>query len=229
MFRGVELSLEALKRIKFLRDFKQALGQLPSDLAGLYDIIHAQIDGTEKYGRDLANQTLKWLLCCQRLLTAEELIAAVYKADEDISSDSDEDSEGFEQDANSPSPENDILRLCRNLVVFDSERRLFRFSHQSVREYLLKRPEYTAVEQHNLAAERCLNIYLTEHLEIPITPKMKQHNNILRRYAQVYWPVHFKHVEGSLSTQLKKSVSRFTGPMQGKSIPYEQLEKGSPF
>ena len=234
MFRWVEMSLEALKRIKFLPDFKQALGQLPSDLADLYAIIHAQIDQTETYGRDLAIQTLKWLLCCQRLLTAEELIAAVYKVDEDISSDSDDDSsldsdehsERFEQDAPSPSPENDILRLCRNLVVFDSEQGLFRFSHPSVREYLLKKPQYTAIEQHNLVAERCLDIYLTEYLETSITPKMEQRNNILRRYAEFYWPVHFKHVEGSQSTQLKKSVSQFTRPMQGKSIPYEQWISG---
>ena len=226
MFRWVELSLETLKRIKFLPDFQQALGQLPSDLAGLYDIIHAQIDQTETYGRDLATQTLKWLLCSQRLLTAEELIAAVYKVDKNVFSDSDEDSERFEQDAPSTSPENDILRLCRNLVVFDSEQRLFRFSHQSVREYLLKQPQYTAVEQHNLAAERCLDIYLTEYLETPINPRMEQRNNILRRYAEVHWPVHFKHVEGSQSAQLKKSVSRFTGAMQGKSIPYKQWIKG---
>ena len=226
MFRWVEISLETLKRIKFQRDFTEFLGQLPPDLAGLYKIIHGQIDQTETYGRDLATQTLKWLLCCQRLLTAKELIAAVYKVDEDILSDSEEDSERFEQDAPSPSPENDILRHCRNLVVFDSEQRLFRFSHQSVREYLLKQPQYTAVEQHNLAVERCLEIYLTEHLEIPITPKMEQQNNVLRCYAELYWPVHFKHVEGSQSTQLKKSVSRFTSPMQGKSIPYKQWISG---
>lgn len=35
MFRWVQMSLEALKRIKFLPDFKKALGQLPSELSGL--------------------------------------------------------------------------------------------------------------------------------------------------------------------------------------------------
>ena len=220
MFRWVEMSLEALKRIKFLPDFKKALGQLTSELSGLYDIIHTQIDKTETHGRDVAIQTLKWLLCAQRLLSAEELIAAVYQVDEDISSDSDEGPElGNDQ---LRSPENDILRLCRNLVVFDSEQASFRFAHQSVREYLLKRPQYTAVEQHTLATERCLDVYLTGWLEGSIVRRIEQQNEILRPYAEVYWPVHYKHVEDSTSNQLEMKVSRFTGRTQGPSLPYVQ-------
>ena len=78
MFRWVEMSLEALSRIKYAPDFKEALGKLPVKLSGLYDIIHEQIDQTENHGRSVAIMTLTWLLCAQRLLSAEELMAAVY-------------------------------------------------------------------------------------------------------------------------------------------------------
>ena len=219
MFRWVEMSLEALKRIDFLRDFKEALGKLPSELSGLYDIIHAQIDQTETYGRDIAIRTLKWLLCAQRLLSAEELISAVYELD-DVSSSSDEDSELEGEQIRSP--ENDILRLCRNLVVFDSQKRLFRFAHQSVREYLLKQPHYTHLEQHTLATMRCLDVYLAQWLEGSIARKLEPQNDILKPYARLYWPVHYKHAEHSNSTELAKKVSQFNGRIQGTSIPYVQ-------
>lgn len=218
MFRWVEMSLEALKRIKFRPDFKKALGQLPSELSSLYDMIHAQIDQTETYGRDVAIQTLKWLLCAQRLLSAEELIAAVYRVDDDMSSDSDEDSElGSEQ---LRSPENDIIRVCRNLVVLDSEQSIFRFAHQSVREYLLKRPQYTDMEQHALATERCLDVYLTEPSQGSIAREMERQNIILKPYAEVYWPVHYKHAEDSTSDNLMKKVFRFTGQIQRRPHTY---------
>ena len=220
MFRWVEMSLEALKRIKFLPDFKRALGQLPSELSGLYDIIYAQIDQTETHGRDVAVQTLKWLLCAQRLLSAEELVAAVYKVDEDMSSDSDEGSESENEQLQSP--ENDILRLCRNLVVFDSEQAIFRFAHQSVREYLLKRPHYTATEQHALVTERCLDVYLTDSLHGSIARKMERQNDALKPYAEVYWPVHYKNVGKHRSNELETRISRFTGGVEGRSLPYVQ-------
>ncbi|CAF9943521.1 MAG: hypothetical protein ALECFALPRED_000540 [Alectoria fallacina] len=220
MFRWVQMSLEALKRIKFLPDFKKALGQLPSELSGLYDIIHAQIDQTETHGRDVAVQTLKWLLCAQRLLSAEELIAAVYQVDEDIATDSDGDSELESEQLQSPI--NDILRLCRNFVVFDSEQQSFRFAHQSVREYLLKQARYTAAEQHTLATGRCLDVYLTEWLEGSVARKMEEQNEIFKHYAEVYWPVHYKHIEDCASRELEKKVSRFTWQIQGTSLPYVQ-------
>ena len=216
MFRWVEMSLETLKRIKFLPDFKKALGQLPSELAVLYDIIHSQIERTEPYGKRVAVRTLSWLLCAQRLLSAEELVAAVYILQEDASSDSDDDPE-FKVVG---SPEDDILRLCRNLVVFDSEQDIFRFAHQSVREYLLKLSRYTIVEQHALAAERCLEIYLINSLQDPILREVKRQNTILKPYAEIYWPVHYKYAENFASVQLKNKLLRFTDQVQGTLSPY---------
>ena len=156
MFRWVEMSLEALSRIKYAADFKARLGQLPAKLSGLYQIIYDQIDETETYGRDVAIKTLKWLLCAQRLLSIEELLAAVYVVGIDSASDSDSGDESEQAGY----PENDILRLCRNFVVLDSEQKTFRFAHQSVRDNLLGMSEYSSVEQHALAIERCLDVYL---------------------------------------------------------------------
>lgn len=222
MFRWVELSLEALKRIKFIKDFRDALGRLPSELSSLYEIIHTQINQTETYGRDVATGTLKWLLCAQRLLSVDELIAAIsllYEDDTEPSSDPDDNEMRSEQ---VPSPEDDIIRLCRNLVIIDPEQKVFRFAHQSVREYLLSRPEYTIVEQHALATERCLDVYLAESWPGSITPKMVQQNHALKPYAKVYWPAHYKYVEDYESHELERKVSRFTRQGSKTSPSYVQ-------
>ena len=205
MFRWVEMSLETLSRIKYAPDFEEALGRLPKKLSGLYDIIYTQIDQTETYGRHVAIETLTWLLCAQRLLSAEELLAAVHAVDAGASSDSDEDDDSGEEG----SPENDVLRLCRNFVVIDSEQRTFRFAHQSVREYLLGKLEYTVMRQHALATERCLDVYLTEPAPGLRISRNVQQNDILEAYAGAYWPVHYTYVGECDFPKTHEKVSRF--------------------
>ena len=205
MFRWVEMSLEALSCIKYAPDFEEALGRLPKKLSGLYDIIYKQIDQTETHGRHVAIEALTWLLCAQRLLSAEELLAAVHAVDAGASSDSDEDDVSGETGF----AENDVLRLCRNLVVIDSEQRTFRFAHQSVREYLLGKSEYTITRQHALATERCIDVYLTEPSAGPRVSRSMQQNDILRHYAGAYWPVHYTYVGDCDFPETHEKVSRF--------------------
>ena len=224
MFRWVAMSLETLQHIKFRQDFEKALGQLPSKLSGLYDIIYSQIDMTESHGRDIAIKTLKWLLCAQRLMRAQELIAAVTFPSEgtgDSIYDSDEDS--TEENSNKNSNEadlgswsrsdeiqkNDIIRSCRNLVTVDAEHGHFRFAHQSVREYLLAREEYTTEEQHALAVERCLDVYLTEVSTNLVNAKLFRRNSHLKSYSRMYWPLHYKYVENYGSQALERKISTF--------------------
>lgn len=205
MFRWVQMSLEALKQTECQPDCDATLGKLPSDLSDLYSIIHEQICRVGPHGRDIATKTLKWLICAQRLLSVEEILAAVYEYD------------GSEQ---LRSRENEVLRLCRNLVVFDSEKRLVRFAHQSVREFLLNLPEYKAAGPHILATERCLDVYLPP--ESSTARVVERQNRILKRYAQVYWPVHYKYVEDSNTREDEERELRYTGKFGGRSLPYVQ-------
>ena len=198
MFRWVVMSLESLQHIKYKPDFERALGRLPSKLSDLYDIVLTQIEETEQYGREVATKTLKWLLCAQRLLTVDELAAAVLWPFRD-SADSDWESGTHEDDESNDSPvilpENDIIRLCRNLVVLDAEAGVFRFAHQSVREYLLLRHDYTAEDQHVVAAERCLDIYLDQTRLGSTRPGLLAQNLRLELYARYFWPIHCKEAE----------------------------------
>jgi len=210
MFRWVAMSLEYLQGIKYRSDFMNRLGHLPEELSGLYEVIYKQIDLSESYGRDVAIKTLKWLLCAQRLLSVEELIAAIpvaYEVIDQVSSDSNEDSES--ENEYGPSPVRDVLRLCRNLVVVDSKKRVFRFAHQSVREYLQRRQEYTEKEQHSFATVRCLDVYLAELSPASLGPNLVQQNRVLKSYAEIYWPLHYKYVEDYDSDELRERILLF--------------------
>ena len=114
-----------------------------------------------------------------------------------------------------------VLGLCRNLVVLDSVNGVFRFAHQSVQEWLLDQPEFTILEQHTVAAERSLDIYLAESRPGSITSEAAQENSILKSYARLYWPVHFKYVEKNQSTNLKRKISRFFA--QDSKVPVSYL------
>ena len=50
--------------------------------------------------------------------------------------------------------------MCCNMVVLDTELDLFRFAHLFVREYFRCRGDYTDVDTHMLAVERCVNTYV---------------------------------------------------------------------
>lgn len=77
MFRWVALSLELLQRQKFEPDFRNVLGRLPPALSGLYDEIYKSIESSGVHGQRTAVMALQWLLCAQRLLSVNELLAAI--------------------------------------------------------------------------------------------------------------------------------------------------------
>ena len=233
MFQWVALSLDMLRRIKFKPDFEKALGQLPQSLSALYDKIHERIEKTETNGRRVAVATLSWLLCAQRLLSTGELIAAVsldVEEDEippvsntDVDSDSDRDSSSdteSEGESGSVSPA-DIIRLCHNLVIIDLELDVFRFSHQSVREYLQHRNDYVAAESHALALKRCLRVYLTGAVsKSPIISTVGPREDLLRPYARLYWPTHYQAAEGAMSATLKERILPFFWEEKTTSLAY---------
>lgn len=77
MFRWAAMSLERLRGIRQLDDYKKALGSLPPQLSDLYNVVYGQISCAEPTERNVVERTLRWLLYAQRQLTIKELIAAI--------------------------------------------------------------------------------------------------------------------------------------------------------
>jgi ankyrin repeat protein len=134
---------------------------------------------------------MKWLLCARSQLTTSKFIAAI--------------SVDFSGQCTNTSKA-DILSICCNLVVHDSEQDTFRFAHLSVREYLESLPEYSTLSVHTFALERCLNAYL----ELSnLSPASRSNNRLFNAYARNRWSEHHDEVhKGSKSLQLSQGLRK---------------------
>jgi ankyrin repeat protein len=179
--------------MKHEKDVSEELGRLPHTLRESYDIIYEQIKSAGSTSRFLVETAMKWLLCAQRPLKPLEFIAAVSI-----------NSEGQCIPLTVPQ----LLDMCCNMVVLDEEIETFRFAHLSVREYLEGRGDYTKIEIHTLALDRCVDSYISE-LRLQTKLAIDQ-NNIFRPYATLYWPVHCQTVgNDQLGGRAKDKVRQF--------------------
>lgn len=180
----MSLQLENLcdsDRIYCEEDIRAELGRLPATLKEIYDVIHAKIKNAAITTRIVAERTIKWLLGGYRNLKTAEFVAAV--------------SIGL----NIPTSVAHIQQACRNLVVEDTELKIIRFTHLSVREYFEEQAEYNSQETNMVATVACL-----ETLGGPETSQGK----IFYSYAAIYWVLHYQNISTSTRYTLFGSVIR---------------------
>ncbi|KAL1853979.1 hypothetical protein VTK73DRAFT_8855 [Phialemonium thermophilum] len=172
MFRWAALSLETLTSHKHPRDYEKALGTLPDQLSQLYDMLYAEIMHSGESASKLATMTLTLLMYSRRLLSSDELLAAVSEDTEvedqrggsspELESVSDGESSSAESsDAGWPDiiSSAQLVNICRNFVVIDLKQDVFRFAHPSVREFLERHPDYSFEEFYYYAAKWWLYHY----------------------------------------------------------------------
>jgi ankyrin repeat protein len=190
-FRWVSLQIQNLSdftRFKHEEAVRKALGRLPKTLYDLYIIIYEQIQYSHDISTSVAETAMKWLLCAQRPLKSQELIATLsVRADNTVIS----------------LTHDHLLDICCNLVVLDTELDVFRFAHLSVREFLESRGGRVIYEAHQLATARCVDTVLfnadSQQSSIPkeTWSSILEHNRVFTSYAVPYWPFHYDIVEKS--------------------------------
>ena len=165
-----------------MKDVEAALDRLPTTLSELYALIFDQISRTETQGREIAKIVLKWLLCSQRPLSTHEMIEFACPCSGSAATIGLDTAE--------------ILSLCCNLVLHDTELDTFRFAHVSVREYLETRADFEASSLHTLAVERCLEICAIDSYP-PVTSSETLAEDIrtVWQYAIIYWIAHYQQIE----------------------------------
>ena len=130
------------------KDVRSELGKLPAELKEQYKIIYEDILEAAPSTASIARKTFAWMLVAQRILTLEEMIAAVAL-----------DEQGYyHHDLSVPR----LLDICRNLLVVTSinhtsEQKAFQMAHLSVREFLEDLPEFSAEQLHTDAVSRLLD------------------------------------------------------------------------
>ncbi|MCJ1464092.1 hypothetical protein MMC07_002704, partial [Pseudocyphellaria aurata] len=192
MFRWVTLQIENLcdfERIKHEGDIDQELGRLPMTLKLSYDVIFRRIEKSGRTSWSVADSVMRWLLCAQRTLTSMDLIIAVSV-----------NSAGKHSDLSVPQ----LLHMCCNTVVLDTELDVFRFAHLSVREYIECREEFNSLKNHAHAMERCLNTFIHN------TVSVVDQSEIFRQYSSNYWAFHCQHLgKRQLPEGVKTKLQQF--------------------
>ena len=175
MFRWAAMQIDNLcdqRRVKIESDLLDELGNLPPTLRESYSRSCQRVWGFARPSRMIADRVFKWLLCAQKLMSIEDLAAAVT----------------LESESHVLSLES-ILDICSNLVVVD-DRGHFRFAHLSVREYFEELEDFSAAQCHSVVLQRCLEVYLNM-TSVDWDSQQYGGNDVqLQQYAMLFWPHH---------------------------------------
>uniref|UniRef100_A0A0W0GEG1 NACHT domain-containing protein n=1 Tax=Moniliophthora roreri TaxID=221103 RepID=A0A0W0GEG1_MONRR len=190
MFRWVSLQLDFLCGLKLDSDVRKRLESLPDTLKELYREIYAGIAGSERHEQIVGETVFTWLLVGQKILHTSTFLAAI-SANPRRWEHSDEPPEELIAEQ--------VLAICRNLIIHDEAADTFRFAHPSVREFLESMDEYSQIHCHSLLAEICL-VHLIHASRTPnsaqyLTDSYGVHNALpstpgLLDYAVYRWPAH---------------------------------------
>ena len=163
-----------------------------------------QIYGKGPKAKSTAINALRWLLCAQLPLSSSEFTTAIAR------------------EAGTQLSPQDILTLCSNLLVIDTELNVFRFAHLSAREYLESQSDfYTTVSEPTIALQ-CLHmctdyIQQLKHSSLAISDQITH-----AQYACLYWPVHCSLVGSSLPASLLDALQTFLGINETDRPQFEQ-------
>jgi hypothetical protein len=134
---------------------------LPKDLQEAYDEIYAKIQRLHRYEQGMVDRAFQWVLSSIMPLTSNELLAAILQ---------DPTSDEFVPVGDMT--EHTLLELSNNLLVLDPQRKIWRFAHLSVAEYL-EENHWSQARAHANISKVCLLWLL--HTPIGITDSPLEH------------------------------------------------------
>jgi hypothetical protein len=125
------------------------LRELPPSLKTAYDEIYGEIKNLGGPDGDLANHAFMWVMCACTPLRSKELLSAIRL-----------DSEQNAFRLASEIEESSLLTLCKNLLILDSQRGVWRFSHLTATEYF---EDIWGLEAHRHVAKVCLKLLIERY------------------------------------------------------------------
>ncbi len=176
-------------------DIRSAMRALPKNtLNELYEEDFSRMSKSGQHARSYAIQVFSMLLCAQEALSPEALIQAMAKT--------------VSQQGETMNLA-EVIDICFNLVVLDSELNVLRFAHISFHEFLETRAEFAPHYVHRVAATRCLDLCLEglpTGMESDLSPKDNFHH-----YSAVYWAEHCRIMivngaDDSISSKMQEFV-----------------------
>jgi ankyrin repeat protein len=204
---------------------------LPTNLKTAYDEIYGKIKAYNEHDRTLADRAFKWVACAHKPLSIKGLLSA-------IRWDSDTDT----PDLSDIITESQLLHLCNNLLIIDSQRDVWRFSHLSVAEYF-EENHWDLQRVHCHAASVCLKVLIEMYKNVDPDQIAVGESNLLSRtkrlswcvgakrqvklgssfqeYARDYWMVHTQAQERpGVDSSLSQLLKSFLGSPKESSLQY---------
>ncbi|KAI9753568.1 MAG: hypothetical protein M4579_005085 [Chaenotheca gracillima] len=206
MFRWVELSLETLcdsRRILLEKDVRNELHQLPRGLKKQYQVIYDDILASAPSTGSVATRLFSWMLAAERVMSTEELVAAV-ALDDDGS---------YHEDLNVLV----LLDICRNLIIEttiddDSKEKTLGVAHLSFREFLEELPEFSTKRTQRVVFSRCLN----ELLPYNSVSNEEAAEALRARHFRNYSIYVFEHAQNAETTERSESIPKITELLFGQ-------------
>ncbi|OQD98394.1 hypothetical protein PENSOL_c009G01438 [Penicillium solitum] len=207
------------------RDIRDRLRRLPIDLKEAYDEIYGKI-AEFQHAKVLVDRACKWVMSACTPPSSDGLLSA-------ICIDPNENSVNFENKVTKSS----LLSLCNNLLVFDSQRKVWRFSHLSVVEYF-EVNHWSLRQAHCNAAKVCLKFMIETYgnptYEGNIKSSGDKHNmkklgpvHPFEIYVRHHWVIHVATYEDLIAKEgqevdslLAKLLKTFLGSPSESSFQY---------
>ncbi|WKT48146.1 hypothetical protein QSH57_013051 [Fusarium oxysporum f. sp. vasinfectum] len=159
MFQWAALQVDQIRRLRLWskKNIREQLKISPIGLKGAYDVVWNQMQELSPYEEQLARRALQWVLCALRPLDTPEL-SLMMQIDPDS---------GMTEPSTIFNPKA-IQSICGNLLVYDRQSSVWRFSHLSAREYIEKH-HYSVLESHHYVAVCSIKFLQRDLVWLPAT------------------------------------------------------------
>ncbi|KAH8698504.1 ankyrin repeat-containing domain protein [Talaromyces proteolyticus] len=223
MFQWVYLQVKQILDLESEEAIRARLGKLPETLKEAYDEIYSKIQVRNEYDKLLADRAIMWVMCAFAPLNSEQLLAAIRLDFNDITC--------LASEIN----ESQLLHICNHLLILDSQRGIWRFSHLSVREYFQKK-HWTIEQAHCHTAKVCLALLIETYKELRTSEKPDNSRNqdvfnpghqLHKEYCGGYWMEHVQTQENlEKDSVLADLLKSFLGSPIESSAQYRGWHHG---
>ncbi|KAJ5523945.1 hypothetical protein N7494_010595, partial [Penicillium frequentans] len=228
MFQWAYLQVKQVLELPTETDIRSRLGKLPPGLKNAYDEIYGKVT-ISPHAKVVVDRACKWVISACKPLSSDELLSA-------ITIDCENDTSGFKKETD----ESCLQALCNNLLVLDSERRVWRVTHLSVVEYF-EDHHWSLRQAHCHAAKVCLRLlnvkYKSPAYHINIegpgdkheaeVPNMNDVADQFQIYVQYHWMNHVRTYEEQVAKEeqgadpsLAELLKKFLGSPNESSLQY---------
>ncbi|KAH6983522.1 hypothetical protein BKA56DRAFT_549075 [Ilyonectria sp. MPI-CAGE-AT-0026] len=228
MFQWASLQINQVLELRTEADIESRLGKLPVGLKKTYDEIYAR-NAEHQHAKIFLDRACMWVMSACRPLHSSELLSAI-QVDTCLDT----------IDLPADFTESELLDVCENMLVLDSQRLVWRFSHLSVREYF-EGSHFDFWQAHCNVAKVCLKLLINTHESLPDESEAETsdsaHNvepqdmfnpaHPLQQYLLDHWAIHVRTYDEQMAKEgqeadlnLKCLLKTFLGSPGESSTQY---------